>query len=318
MMKRVLGMAAVVLSLAAAPIFAQPKGDAGHGHDYRTFHADGKVDEGKIEDSFTADLVLYLAGNQYMVMDELIKDFLKKNPDIKTVYVETIPPGQILNQILKPSDIDGKKTAQNPDIYASVNLGHLKKLKEAGVMESYMIYIRNKLELMVAAGNPKGIKGPEDLGRDDIVQSHPNPITEGIFKFYGKEMLQDLKLYDKVGGGKECKGCWAVENKVWFTERHHRETPHRIENGQADVGIVWTTEVVEAKGEGRKIDGVAIPAPYNKEDKAGYAIGSVKTGRNAKNAAAYLDYLKTDAAQNLYAKYGFVKAKPAELELKPL
>jgi hypothetical protein len=49
---------------------------AGHNKDYRTFHQGGKIDYGKIGDSYTADLVLYLAGNQFMVMEELVKDFL--------------------------------------------------------------------------------------------------------------------------------------------------------------------------------------------------------------------------------------------------
>ena len=57
--------------------------DAGHSNDYRTFHQDGTIDYGDIGDSYTADLVLYLAGNQFMVMEELIKDFLSKHPDIK-------------------------------------------------------------------------------------------------------------------------------------------------------------------------------------------------------------------------------------------
>ncbi|MCI0507072.1 MAG: substrate-binding domain-containing protein [Gammaproteobacteria bacterium] len=289
------------------------------GHDYRTFMADGEIKYGQIGDSYTADLILYLAGNQFMVMEELIKDFQSKHPDIKSVYVETIPPGQILqNQILKQGEINGQKTAQNPDIYASVNLNHLKKLKEIDQMNDYMIYLRNKLELMVAKGNPKSIKGVQDLGRDDLVQSHPNPITEGIFKFYGAEMLKDLGLHEKVTGGKECKGCWAVEGKTWFTERHHRETPHRIENGEADVGIVWTTEIVEAVTEGRAVEGVAIEAPYNKQDKALYAIGALKTGRNQENAKKYLEYLMTDDAQNIYAKYGFIKATADELAMKPL
>ncbi len=295
------------------------KKDAGHGHDYRTFHSNGEIEYGDIGDSYTADLVMYLAGNQFMAMEELIKDFQSKNPDIKTIYVETIPPGQILkNQILKQGMIEGKKTAMNPDLFASVNLKHLKKLKKKGKMNEYMIYTHNKLELMVAKGNPKGIKGPKDLARDDLVQSHPNPLTEGIFKFYGSEMLKDLDLHAKVTGGKECKGCWAVEGKTWFTQRHHRETPHRIENGQADVGIVWTTEILEAEREGRNIQGVAIPAPYNKADKVGYAIGVLSDGRNQSNAQRYLDYLRTDTAQNIYSSYGFVKASADELALKPL
>jgi ABC-type molybdate transport system substrate-binding protein len=303
--------------LVGKPVLAAE--DAGHGKDYRTFHVDGKIDFGKIEDSYNSDLVMYLAGNQFMVMEELIKDFQKKNPDIKTVYVETIPPGQILKgQLLKQGEIEGKKTNMNPDVYASVNLGHLKKLAQGGKMDKYMIYTHNKLELMVAKGNPKKIKGPQDLGRDDIVRSLPNPLTEGIFKFYGSEMLTDLGIHDKVTGGAKCKSCWAIADKTWFTSRHHRETPQRIEEGKADVGIVWTTEVAYAKSLGRKVEGVPIPAPYNKQDKVGYAIGAYKTGKNQKNADRFLAYLGTDDAQSIYSKYGFITANKDERTLKPI
>jgi ABC-type molybdate transport system substrate-binding protein len=293
--------------------------DAGHGKDYRTFHASGEIEYGSIEDSYTSDLVMYLAGNQFMVMEELIQDFQEKNPDIETVYVETIPPGQIFkNQLLKQGEIEGQKTAMNPDIFASVNINHLRNLNKEGLMDQHCIYIHNKLELMIAAGNPKNIQGPEDLGRDDLVQSHPNPQTEGIFKFYGSEMLKDMGLHEKVTGGADCRSCWAVEGKTWFTSRHHRETPDRIEKGEADVGIVWTTEVVHAKAEGRPIDGVAIPAPLNKQDKVNYAIGIMKNGRNQENAVRYLEYLATDEAQAIYESYGFLRASKEELELKSL
>ena len=312
-------MPVFVVALAIGPTASHAGKDAGHGADYRTFHSNGDIDYGNIGDSYTSDLVMYLAGNQFMVMQELIQNFQSKHPEIKTVFCETIPPGQIFKkQLLQQGEIEGQKIAQNPDIFASVNIGHLKKLKGKELMSDYMIYIHNKLELMIAAGNPKNINGVEDLGRDDIVQSHPNPLTEGIFKFYGSEMLKDAGLYAKVTGGQECKSCWAVEGKTWFTSRHHRETPQRLEDGEADVGIVWTTEVVHAKAQGRPIDGIAIPAPLNKQDKVGYAIGKLETGRNAGNADKFLSYLSSDDAQNIYAKYGFLKANSDELTLKPL
>lgn len=293
--------------------------DAGQGHDYRTFHSDGKIKYGHIADSYSSDLVIYLAGNQFMAMEELIQDFQKKNPDIKTVYVETIPPGQILKeQILKQGMINGQKTAQNPDLYASVNLDHLKKLKANKLMDKYIIYTHNQLELMVAKGNPKGIKGPKDLARDDLVQSHPNPLTEGIFKFYGSQMLKDLDIYEKVTGDQKCMKCWAVKGKTWFTERHHRETPFRIENNEADVGIVWSTEVQHAKATKRAVDGVKIPAPYNMASKVGYAIGILDNAKNPKNAKRYLEYLTTDQAQEIYAGYGFVKASKEDLQFKQI
>jgi len=311
-----------ILGLIASLMFTElsiAKDDAGEEHDYRTFHSNGHIEYGKIGDSYTADLVMYLAGNQFMAMEEVIKDFQKKNTDIKTIYVETIPPGQILKgQILKQGHINGQKTAQNPDLYASVNLNHLKKLKKKGKMNDYIIYTHNKLELMVAEGNPKKIKGPKDLSRNDLVQSHPNPLTEGIFKFYGSQMLKDLGLYEKVTANRKCKGCWAVKGKTYFTERHHRETPHRIENNKADVGIVWTTEVKHAQQENRKVEGVAIPAPYNMGHKVGYAIGILKSSRNPYNATRYLTYLSTNDAQKIYQSYGFVAASTEDLKLKPI
>lgn len=306
--------------LGAAALLSSPLQAAGNENsDYRTIYQDGRVEYGKIGDSYSADLVLYLAGNQFMVMEELVKDFLGKHPNINNVYVETIPPGQILKgQLLKQGQINNQDTAMNPDVFASVNLGHLKKLKAKGMMDSYKIYTHNKLELMVAQGNPKAIKGPQDLARDDLVQSHPNPLTEGIFKFYGSAMLKDMGLYEKVTANAECKSCWAKEGKTWFTQRHHRETPDRIENGEADVGIVWTTEIIEAKKQNRKIDGVAIPAPLNKGSVVGYAIGVLKSGRNQDAAMHYVGYLRTNAAQGIYAEYGFVNATREETALKPL
>jgi ABC-type molybdate transport system substrate-binding protein len=305
----------VLLALSSAGALAQE--DMGHSRDYRTFHAGGAIDYGEIGDSYTADLVMYLAGNQFMVVEELIEDFQSKNPDIETVYVETIPPGQILNgQLLQQGRIDGQDTAMNPDLYASVNLGHLKKLAAADLMHDYMVYTHNKLELMVAEGNPKNIEGVEDLGRDDLVQSHPNPLTEGIFRFYGSEMLKEVGLFDEVTGGAECKGCWAVDGRTWFTDRHHRETPQRIEDGEADVGIVWTTEVAHAKATGRGVEGVAIPAPLNKQDEVNYAIGVMTNARNPVNAVRFLGYLGSESAQSIYESYGFVRAKPEELMLK--
>ncbi len=41
-------------------------------------------------------------------------------------------------------------------------------------------------------------------------------------------------------------------------------------------------------------------------------------GRNQNNADQYLVYLTTDDAQNIYAKYGFIKANAQELKSAPL
>lgn len=308
--------AAMAASHEAMPV---NKDAAGLHHDYRTFESDGKVAYGRIGDSYKADLVMYLAGNQFMVMDDLIKDFQKRHPDIRSVYVETIPPGQILKgQILNQGEINKQKTARNPDLYASVNLDHLRTLAGKGLMKEYMIYTHNKLEIMVGKGNPKGIKGVADLARDDVVISLPNPITEGIAKFYVMPMLKQNDLYEKLTADRSCKHCWAIPKKTWFTARHHRETPYRIAHGTADAGILWATEVVYAQSLGSPVEGVALPPKDSMADQVGYAIGGLTNGRNQTNAKRFLEYLATDAAQAIYEKHGFIRATPKELELKAL
>ncbi len=94
--------------------------------------------------------------------------------------------------------------------------------------------------------------------------------------------------------------------------------PPRLETDEADVDIVWATEVAYARREERPVDGVKIPAPLNKQDKVGYAIGPMLNGRNMSSAKNFLGYLATSAAQNIYAGYGFLPATAKELKLKAL
>ncbi|MBC8433963.1 MAG: hypothetical protein H8D96_18785 [Desulfobacterales bacterium] len=48
----------------------------------------------------SADMVLFMAGNQFMAMPEIIAGFQKEYPDINKIYYETLPPGLELKQIL--------------------------------------------------------------------------------------------------------------------------------------------------------------------------------------------------------------------------
>ncbi len=313
------GLAAGCASNSGSGTGIIPERERNLAQDYRSFHAGGEIKTGQIGDSYASDLVMYIAGDQFMVMKALLSDFQDKNPDIKTIYVETIPAGEIMeSQILVQGEVNKQKTNQIPDLYASVNIQHLNILKQNKLMDKYIIYAHNKLELMVAKSNPKNITSLKDLSRDELVQSHPNPLTEGIFEFYATTMLKKAHLYDKVTGEEKCAKCWAVPGKTWFTARHYRETPLRIENGEADVGIVWSTEVKFAVEEGRNVEGVAIAAPLNQEQKVSYAIGPMIGAKNMENAMRYLKYLATDDAQEIYTNFGFGKATSDELQIKNL
>jgi ABC-type molybdate transport system substrate-binding protein len=264
-----------------------------------------------------ADLVLWLAGNQFFAMDDVIAAFQREHSGV-SVGLITLPPGLLLSAIEAGGwTYGGKDFPGRPDVYASVNLGHLKKLADSGEMKTYAIYMHNELQIMVAKGNPRKIQGIDDLAQPDVRTSMPNPVNEGIMQFYAREVLERHGVWQTISGGKECVSCQATERN-WFTAVHHRETPERIRDGKSDAGIVWKTEVLRALRENMPVGAVELPSSDSLRDKVSYAVGALTDARHGANAQNYLAFLASPAAQDVYAKFGFVKATPAELVLKPI
>jgi ABC-type molybdate transport system substrate-binding protein len=250
-------------------------------------------------------------------MDEVVGAFQKTHPGV-TVGLITLPPGLLLSAIQGGGWVyNGKEYRRAPDIYASVNLGHLRQLKAAAIMSRYAVYMHNELQIMVAKGNPKKIAGIDDLARSDVRTSLPNPVNEGIMQFYARKVLERHGIWPAIANGQECVSCQTTERN-WFTAVHHRETPERIRDNKSDAGIVWKTEVMEALRQGAQVEAVELPAVDSLRDEVSYAIGSLENGRHKANAESYLAFLATDAAQQSYEKFGFVKARPDELALKPI
>jgi ABC-type molybdate transport system substrate-binding protein len=288
--------------------------------DLKFYSADGTHQEGAPAlDHMMSDagLVLWVAGNQFFAMDEVIGAFQKSHPGV-TVGLITLPPGLLLAAIQGGGWVyNGKEYRVAPDVYASVNLGHLKQLEAAGLMSRYEIYMHNELQIMVAKGNPKRITGIDDLVRDGVRTSMPNPVNEGIMQFYARKVLERHGIWPAIANGQECVSCQTTERN-WFTAVHHRETPERIRDGKSDAGIVWKTEGMEALRHGASVDAVELPAADSLRDEVSYAVGALDNGRHRKNAEDYLAFLGTDAAQEAYARFGFVKARPEELVLRPI
>ena len=288
--------------------------------DLKLYYTDGRVLKGQeamARMQGDAKLILWLAGNQFFAMDDVVHAFQKQHPST-SVGVITLPPGLLLTAIQKGGwTYGGKAYPGRPDVYASVNLGHLKKLKAAGMMKQHAIYMHNELVLMVAKGNPKKIRGVADIGRDDVRTSMPNPESEGIMVFYGRKVLERHGLWDKVSGGKKCRSCQTTKNN-WFTSVHHRETPERISDGRSDTGFVWITETIRAQRLGSPVEAVKLPPEDSLRNEVAYAIGPLSNSPRAQAASQYLSFLRTPAAAAAYAKHGFVNASPRELELKPI
>jgi len=319
----------IVIGLASHGYAAEPQNGSavaklpaipnGKEMDIKFYGADGGTVIGReaFEHMPKAALVLWLAGNQFFAMDDVVHAFQAQHPGT-TVGLITLPPGLLLQAIKAGGWVYADKEYRGlPDVYASVNLGHLKQLKASGAMESYMVYMHNELQIMVAKGNPKKIAGIDDLAREDVRTSMPNPINEGIMQFYIREVLERHAIWQVISGGKECVSCQTTKNN-WFTAVHHRETPDRIKTGQSDAGVVWRTEVLQARRDGADVDAVTLPDEDSLRAEVAYVIGAMNGSPHRVEADAFLAFLQSPRGQDAYAKFGFVKASEADLKLRTI
>jgi molybdate transport system substrate-binding protein len=249
-----------------------------------------------------ADLVLFMAGNQFMVMHDLLEKFQNIHPDIKKIFYETLPPGLELKQILAGGAVFSDKIINAvPDIYTSVTEDAMKELSKNGLVTMYSVYLHNRLVLMVPEGNPSGIKTVTDLGRDDIRISQPGAMEDishyiyDMYKDEGGEALLKRIIEEK-----------RAEGTTILTVVHHRETPLRIIKGTVDAGPVWATEVAHAVNKGLKVEAVEPGAELDQRDKVNYFIAKLKKGSNPENADKFLDFITSRSGQDIYLRHGFV------------
>ncbi|NOZ77116.1 MAG: ABC transporter substrate-binding protein, partial [Euryarchaeota archaeon] len=230
------------------------------------------------------------------------ESFQERHPGVERIFYETLPPGLELRQILAGgARFQDRIIPGRPDIYTAVTEDAMVTLKERGLVGDYSVYLHNRLVLMVAAGNPKGITGVEDLARDDVRVSQPGEM-EDITKYI-------LEMYRKAGGEELVERIMEqkrAEATTIFTIVHHRETPLRITRGTADVGPVWATEVENARRQGLKLEAVEVGPDLDQHDAVNYYIAMLEGAKNRENARAFMDFIFSREAQEIYRKYGFV------------
>jgi molybdate transport system substrate-binding protein len=253
----------------------------------------------------SADLVLFVAGNQFMVMDELIRVFQEEHADVEKIFYETLPPGLELKQILAGGAIFRDRVIDVvPDIYASVTEKAMERLEREGFITKgdYFLYLHNRIVLMVPEGNPAQIVSVADLGREEVRVSQPNPEYEDI-AYYIIDMYQQA-------GGEGLVHCIMEEKRAEgttiLTVVHHRETPLRIIEGAVDVGPVWATEVIHARQSDLSVDMVEPGEDLDQRDRINYYICRLKDAAHPENAVKFLDFIKSARAQWIYEAHGFV------------
>jgi molybdate transport system substrate-binding protein len=253
----------------------------------------------------SADLVLFVAGNQFMVMDELVHVFQEEHPDVRRVFYETLPPGLELKQILAGGALFRDRVIDVvPDVYASVTDKAMERLEKDDFIAKgdYFLYLHNRIVLMVPEGNPAQIVSVGDLGREEVRVSQPNPEYEDIAYYIINMYLQagGQSLVHRIMEEKRAEGTTIL------TVVHHRETPLRILKKTVDVGPVWATEVIHARQGNLLVDSVEPGEDLDQRDRINYYMCRLKNSAHPENAEKFLDFIRSARAQRIYESLGFV------------
>ena len=252
-----------------------------------------------------ADLVLFMAGNQFMAMKEIVAEFKTQYPEIKNIFYETLPPGLELKQILAKGAIFQDKIFNiYPDVYSSVNRAAMQLLEKEGHIDQndYHLYLHNRLTLMVPRGNPAQISSVGDLAQEDVRISQPDPQNEDI-AYHIMDMYRQAggdELLDRVMEEKRAEGTTI------FTIVHHRETPLRIAKRTVDVGPVWATEAVHARTSDLAFEVIEPGADLDQRESIDYYICRLRQAPHPQNAQNFLDFILSEKGQRIYKKYGFL------------
>lgn len=256
-------------------------------------------------DAESADLVLFMAGNQFMAMEALLDAFCRRHPGIRTVFYETLPPGLELKQILAGGARFGNRIlAAYPDVYTAVSRTAMDALVDAGHLDAgdYRPYLRNRLTLMVPEGNPAGIQGVADLARDAVRISQPDPENEDIARHI-------VRMYRDAGGQALVHRILEekrAEGTTVMTVVHHRETPLRIAKRTVDVGPVWSTEAMHARRTGLAFDAVEPGPGLDQRNRIQYYACRLRRAPHPAAADAFFSFLQDPEAQAVFEAAGFV------------
>lgn len=251
-------------------------------------------------------LTVFFAGNQFMVVHDLVEAFKRRYPRYQRVFVETLPPGILARQIETGSLVMGNlRITLKPDIFTNGKGSIAELQRQHGWFADSVDYARNPLTIMVAQGNPKHIQGLQDLGRADVRISMPNPQWEGIAR-------QIEASYRKAGG--DALDRTIMDGKVkdgstYLTRIHHRESPLRVLQGESDAAPVWSTEAYfQQHILQRPVEAIAIPAAQNVT--ATYTAARMKNAPHEQAAKDFLSFMVSAEAQAIYRKYGFQPPQP--------
>jgi len=171
------------------------------------------------------------------------------------------------------------------DVIATADTETMTRLTDAHLVTAPATFARNRLEILVAPGNPRGVRTLSDLARTDLrVVLADDGVPAGR---YAARALQHA----------------GVAVRPVSKEVDVKAAVARVTSGEADASIVYVTDV---KAAGARGQGVDIPDAENVV--AEYPIAVVTGTRNQAGAAAFVDSVLGGAGSAALARRGFVPA----------
>ena len=172
------------------------------------------------------------------------------------------------------------------DLFASADTTTMDTITNANLaVGKPRTFTKNKLEIMVAKGNPMKITSVGNLAKPNLkVVVCASSVPCGT---YSNEVFKKADV--KVKPVSEETSVSGVVTKVTL--------------GEADAGMVYVTDV---KANESKATGVPIPADQNVV--ADYPMVELKDAPNSAAAKSFMNYVSSSAGQKVLTSYGFLPA----------
>jgi sulfate/thiosulfate-binding protein len=154
----------------------------------------------------------------------------------------------------------------------------------------------------VRKGNPKGIRDWDDLVREGVEVITPNPFTSGgarwnVMAAYGAKRQAGASHDEAVAFVTDLFEHVSVQDKS------ARDSLQTFVGGKGDVLISYENEAITAQQKGEELDYVVPDATILIENP-------IAVTKDAPAAAQdFVDYLRTDAAQKVFAEKGYRSIK---------
>ena len=206
-------------------------------------------------------------------------------PTLDQAFIAATPGAALSPNIgHSPAQVIQLQQGSPGDVFLTVGSESMDQAVQAGLVDGTpTVFARNRLQIVVAPGNPKGITTLADLAKPGLTVVLPDTSTPvGV---YAGQVLQKAGVTVKPASLED--GSPAVAQKV--------------ATGNADAGIVFVTDVLAA---GSTVKGVDIPDAD--QVPAEYDAAVLKSATSTDTAKAYVSFLTTDAAQSALRQQGFL------------